>query len=236
MTQERIAKALASGGSYWVENRLLRNDGTYCWVRGQGKVVYDEENQPAGLIGVVWDISERKQREADRQFLLDLSAKIARISTPEEVADITVMEVAKYLAVLRCVYGESDKTGKRMHQLADYQTEGPPAADSLPLEDYERVVAELASNQVVIVNDVETDPRTADRCEIMFLARGVHAFVLVPLHRDGTWLANLGVSAKNARTWQEREIALLHAVAQRLESALEIARLRQESKERQMPV
>ena len=232
-TQAAIDKAFQSGTDYQVETRLLRNDGSYCWVRGQGNVIFGENNEPAGLIGVVFDISERKQRDADRQFLLDLSAKVAGVSTPEEVAGTTVREVAHYLGVARCVYSQSDTARKRMRKLANYQTEGPPPVDSLALEDYPHIAADLTRNQVVVVSDVESDPRTSDRSESRFLARGVRSFLLVPLHRDGIWLAHLGVSDTRVRVWKEREIALLHAVAQRLEAALDIARLLQESKVRQ---
>jgi PAS domain S-box-containing protein len=235
-TEQVINEGLASKGSYFVENRLQRVDGSYCWVRGQGKVVFDDANQPAGLIGVVYDISHRKQREADRQFLLDLSAKTARIASAKEVAEVTVMEVARYLGVLRCVYSESDEDGKRMRVFAEYTTEGDAATDSLRLADYSGIMTDLANNQVVVVNDVATDSRTAEGYEDRFVARNIRSFVLVPLHMEGARLANIGVSFNRARVWQEREIALLHAVAQRLEATLYIARMWQQDKVRQTSV
>jgi PAS domain S-box-containing protein len=76
--QQRISKAFEGRPEYVIENRLLREDGSYCWVRGQGRVVCDERHQPVGLMGVVWDISDNKQNEADRQFLLDLGSKLSQ--------------------------------------------------------------------------------------------------------------------------------------------------------------
>jgi PAS domain S-box-containing protein len=62
-TQDAIAKAFEAGGNYVVEHRLLKNDGSYCWARGQGKVVLDDLHLPVGLVGVVWDITAAKQAE-----------------------------------------------------------------------------------------------------------------------------------------------------------------------------
>jgi PAS domain S-box-containing protein len=231
-TEQVIADGLRSKGGYSVENRLQRSDGSYCWVRGQGKVVFDDANKPSGLIGVVYDISHRKQREADRQFLLDLSAKTARIASAKDVANVTVMEVAKYLNVLRCVYSESDEDGKRMQVFAEHTTEGDPATNSLRLADYSAILTALANNEVVVVNDVATDSRTAEGYEDRFLARNIRSFVLVPIHMEGARLANIGVSFNRSRVWHERELALLHAVAQRLEAALYIARMWQEERVR----
>jgi PAS domain S-box-containing protein len=60
---EQIERAFAAAADYHIENRLRHVNGKYVWVRGQGGVILDEEKRKIGLVGVVWDISERKQRE-----------------------------------------------------------------------------------------------------------------------------------------------------------------------------
>lgn len=42
------------------ESRLLHDDGNERWVRVKGKVIYDDNEQPVSLIGVVQDITEQK--------------------------------------------------------------------------------------------------------------------------------------------------------------------------------
>ncbi len=229
-TQESIARAFQHGPDYTIENRLRKNDGTYCWVRGQGRAVFDENNQPAGLVGVVWDISERKQNEADRQFLLDLSAKLSVCSNRSQLADMAVAETAKYLAVPRCIYSEIDHPAKLLHRIADYYTQGSSMAGSYPLDEYDGIVSELAKDRFVAVSDVVTDPRTAVKHETAYLAFGTRAFLSIPLHREGAWVAAISVTDGNIRSWQEREIALLRGIAERLWPAMENARLLQEAK------
>lgn len=43
------------------EARLLRNDKSINWVRIKGKLIYDKNNNPITLIGVIQDITEQKQ-------------------------------------------------------------------------------------------------------------------------------------------------------------------------------
>lgn len=43
------------------EARLLRNDKSINWVRIKGKLIFDKNNNPITLIGVVQDITEQKQ-------------------------------------------------------------------------------------------------------------------------------------------------------------------------------
>jgi PAS domain S-box-containing protein len=232
-TRETIAEAFERGPDYTIENRLLKKDGSYCWVRGQGRVVFDENKQPAGLIGVVWDISGRRQNDADQQFLLDLSAKVSRCSERSQLADIGVRETAQYLGVPRCIYSDIDQAGKKIRRLADYHTEGPSIIGSYPLDGYDGIVAEMASGRFVAVNDVTADPRTVESCETDYLSLGTRAFVSVPLHCDGAWVAAISVTDRSVRCWEEREIALLRGVAERLWPAMENARLLEEARERQ---
>ena len=46
------------------EHRLQKNDGSYLWVRGRGKVTeYDNNGRPLRVVGTVSDISEEKEHE-----------------------------------------------------------------------------------------------------------------------------------------------------------------------------
>jgi PAS domain S-box-containing protein len=229
--RERISEAFEKGPYYTVENRLLKNDGTYMWVRGQGRVLSDEHNQPAGLVGVVWNIGERKQQEADRQFLLDLGAKLSRCSERHELAATAVRGLGKYLNVSGCGYAEIDLSGKYAEAVADYSQEGQTessqrnVARTYALDSFGDVMADLAANRLVSVADAETDPRTAENYSTAYLPLNIRAFLTVPLHQHGIWRAFITVADKSHRQWDECEKDLIQAVAERLWPALENARL-----------
>jgi PAS domain S-box-containing protein len=59
--RQHVLKEMYSGSA--VEFRIKRPDGAIRWVWGRWSVVYDEEGKPERLVGIVHDISERKEME-----------------------------------------------------------------------------------------------------------------------------------------------------------------------------
>jgi len=46
------------------EFRIVRPDGAVRWIRSQGRTVYGQDGEPLRMVGVAFDITERKQTEA----------------------------------------------------------------------------------------------------------------------------------------------------------------------------
>jgi adenylate cyclase len=63
-TAEAEAAQLFKKGYHTIEYRFLKNDGSYCWVNDEQRLVRDEDGQPVEVIGSWSDITERKQAEA----------------------------------------------------------------------------------------------------------------------------------------------------------------------------
>lgn len=71
--RQRITDAFeqltAEGEPYDLELRLRTAEGTDRWVRTLGRPRYDgtetDDGQPTGAIGIIWEISDRKEREQD---------------------------------------------------------------------------------------------------------------------------------------------------------------------------
>jgi PAS domain S-box-containing protein len=61
--------------------RWIAKDGRVIWVESQSVAVCDESGNPVGMRGVTMDISERRKKEADQQFL----PKPARRSLPRSI-------------------------------------------------------------------------------------------------------------------------------------------------------
>jgi len=58
--RQKAHEASIKSGYLDYEARLLHSDTSERWVRVKGKVIYDAEEQPVSLIGVVQDITEQK--------------------------------------------------------------------------------------------------------------------------------------------------------------------------------
>ena len=224
--QSKIAEALEHGPEYDVEFRMLRKDGSICWVRGQGEVLRDEAQHPTGLLGAVWEISAQKRAEADRQFVLDLSARFAQISQPLEFVEAAVAALGRRLGATFCHLAEIDLTNRTFHVFPDFHDNIPSLEGTYPLDDFGDAVIESGlRHEAVAVQDALTDPRTALSYGSSYAPLAVRAFLSVPLHRSGKWVASLTVGDSTPRIWADTEMALVRAVAERLWPGFDNARL-----------
>ena len=61
---EEFARGCRTGGPFRAECRFIARDGRIVWVRGEVKLVKDEQGRPSFLQGVAFDITESKRVEA----------------------------------------------------------------------------------------------------------------------------------------------------------------------------
>lgn len=70
--RDTVAKqwqAAKEGEPYDIEHRIVTDAGETKWVRTNGDVEFDDAGNPVSAVGIVQDITERKQREWDlRRF------------------------------------------------------------------------------------------------------------------------------------------------------------------------
>ncbi|MEM1041758.1 MAG: PAS domain-containing protein [Bacteroidota bacterium] len=77
-----VQEALDAGGSYVNEFRVLRPDGTMRWLAARGHVARDAAGRPVRMLGVNFDITERKEAE---RALADLNGTLeARVEAQTE--------------------------------------------------------------------------------------------------------------------------------------------------------
>ena len=62
-------KAALDGDEYDIEHRIVRGDGEIRWMRQKGEITFDDQGNPISAIGIVQDVTDRKERERDlRRF------------------------------------------------------------------------------------------------------------------------------------------------------------------------
>jgi PAS domain S-box-containing protein len=69
LTEQHIVEALETRIDLNCEFRVVLPDGTIRWLADIGKITYDQQNTPTGMIGIQIDITEQKQAEARLQQL-----------------------------------------------------------------------------------------------------------------------------------------------------------------------
>jgi PAS domain S-box-containing protein len=107
-----------------LEYRSLRPDGTIRWIHARGKGHYDEDGKPLCMVGVVFDVTERKDAERERAELsrrLINAQEQERARLAREIHDdfSQRLEVlANELELVRRIIGESPmEAGERLLQL-----------------------------------------------------------------------------------------------------------------------
>jgi PAS domain S-box-containing protein len=64
-----VEKALADRSDYNIEYRVKRQTGGHVWIAAKGRGIYGPDDAVRGLVGVVQDITERRQAEEIRSRL-----------------------------------------------------------------------------------------------------------------------------------------------------------------------
>jgi len=90
----QVEQAIIERCDYDIEYRVQQPNGSYRWVAAKGRAQYDAYEQVLGMLGVVQDITHRKQAEAEREELL------ARERTARQEAEQANRIKDEFLAVL----------------------------------------------------------------------------------------------------------------------------------------
>ncbi|PYF68858.1 PAS domain S-box protein [Pedobacter nutrimenti] len=64
-------KAIVTGVMFY-EARIVWSDQSLRWIRAEGKVIYDKEQNPLRLLGTLLDITEQKRSKEEQQKLISL--------------------------------------------------------------------------------------------------------------------------------------------------------------------
>jgi len=103
---------LENGLPYDIEYRCLRPDGSIRWINARGRGYYRKSNKPLYVIGVAFDVTERKQAQLEREALggrLINAQEQERSRIAQELHD----DIGQRLALVLCdpqVIRDSDLT------------------------------------------------------------------------------------------------------------------------------
>src|SRR6185503_17097481 len=93
-------RAFETRQPYQIEVRVQRFDGSICWIHSRGSGYYDDAGKPLRMIGVVLDITERKESESQLQLQRRELAPIPRVSPMADLAASLAPELNQPLTAL----------------------------------------------------------------------------------------------------------------------------------------
>jgi two-component system, LuxR family, sensor kinase FixL len=102
MVEREVRRALADGGDFAVEYRVILPDGAQHWISARGRIFPDAPGKPARMLGAVIDITRRKQAEQEIERQRNELAHVTRVSTTGQLASSLAHELNQPLgAILR---------------------------------------------------------------------------------------------------------------------------------------
>lgn len=244
-----MAKAAATSAPYQIECRFTRpGDGAERWLMIRARAREGDDGRPAGLLGVLMDVTDAKAAEsrirADRArladlerrraYLLEIADALRLLEDPDEVLSTASRMMAERLGVARMGYAEMGED-ERLHVRGEWSEPGfgGLSGRSFALESFGPALpGYLRRGLDLAVDDATIDPRTAEAAGA-FAALGVRAVIVTPLVREGRLDAVFYAHHTEPRAWTREDVALMEDVASRTWSALSRARIERLADERQ---
>ena len=178
-----------------------------------------------GILVHGYDVSARVEADQRRDALVQLSDRLGEVEHPADAEFEAAKVLAAALDVSRAGYGEIDPDTDILTVRRDWNAPGMQSlVGSLYLRDYGSFVDDLKRGEIVIVHDIDADPRTSKAADAI-RRRGVNAFVNVPVIERGALVAMLIVNDARKRNWTPEEVAFVRDVASRTRMASERIRV-----------
>lgn len=216
------------------EVKIITKSGKERWVDIIAGMVYFE-GQPAAL-ATAYDITDRKQAEAQLRFaaererlLAEISSRIRSSLNLEEILNTTVAEVRRFLHVDRVFISHLSDTGccRAVAESVDPQWS---SVLGWRLDDCQAVaeIRRLFCDRIRVINDTEQVEKTPflteyyRRCQVK---AGMGIRLMLEGQVFGVLIAN---QCSAPREWQPFEIDLLQQLATQVEIALQQSQLYQQ--------
>lgn len=202
------------------EQRLRCRDGSYkclAWSCAQ----YIEEKL---VYAVGHDITEQRRQQRTLQLLVDLNQATQPLTDPDEVMAVTARLLGEHLGANRCAYAEIEADEDHFLLTGNYTRDTFSIVGRYAISSFgDEALRLMRAGDAYVVEDVESDPRTAASLAA-YRQTEIAAAVSVPLLKEGRFAAGMAVHQKAPRRWTPEEIELIGLVVNRCWEALERAR------------
>lgn len=192
-------------------------DGTAQWVGGDHFTVLFNE------------VTDRVAADHRRDALLFLGDTLRDCDTVDGMVSQAVRIVGETLGASQALYGEMDPGREFVDVFAGWVQPGiPDMAGRHAMVDYGEVRHDMLSGRPLLIDDVQTDPRTCDNVG-SWAAHQVRSVAITPVSDRERVVAVLVVHFPVPHQWTEDEVAFLRNAGERLE--IGVARVRADARQ-----
>jgi PAS domain S-box-containing protein len=229
---------------YSLEKRYIRKDGAIIWVNLTSSAVWNDHGQPKYAMGIVEDISDRKQTEATQNFLVEASALLASSLdyqvTLTGVANLAVPTLADWCIV--DIFREDWSSKQIALATANFAKRSnlQELRRRYPSENEELhpLMQQVRQGQSVFYpefSDAIFVEMAREQAHLQLLqSLGIRSLMVIPLRSRGQVFGAISfVMAESGRHYEQADLALAEDVARRAATAIDNARLYQETQQAQ---
>jgi len=180
--------------TYELEERYIRKHGETHWVKIVVSVVYEAEEKPKYLIGIVEDIQERKTTEIKLQYRLAVESAVAQVSRQlvtsqsREIKEV-LKTIGRAVGANRVFVNYFTENCRKIAVIAEWHNgdgfgerfENFPAVKYLAAENFPWWMQQLNANQNIIVSHIDSLPVNANIERQYFQSRNVRSVLAVPI-------------------------------------------------------
>lgn len=231
-----VAKEISG---YSLEKRYIRKDGSIVWANLTSSAVWDANGQPMYALGIIEDISHRRRVEATQNFLVEASTLLAASLdyeiTLENVANLAVPTLADLCIVdvfekdwssKQIAIAIADPT--KLNILDEIRRRYRPKTKAKQLVRQLRLGISVFYPELSDSNLVEM---SEDNEHLQLLkSLGIRSLMVIPVRSRGQLFGAISFfTAESGRYYQQTDLALAEDIARRAATAIDNARLYQET-------
>ncbi len=195
--------------------------------------IRDSQGQVTGIFVEGVDVTARHFGEVRRDALFSLTSRLQDIDDVGEIAYVAAEIIGTTLGVSRVGYGSIDPEAETLHVERDWTAPGVATlAGTLQLRDYGSFIDSLKRGELIQIDDVRKDPRTAEASEALE-GKSARAFVNLPIVEHGCLRAVLFVNHAEVRNWTAEDTQFISEVGARTRTTVERMRNTAELRERE---
>jgi PAS domain S-box-containing protein len=225
------------------EYRFLQSDGTVVWVMGQAVPERDAGGRVSGYVGTITDITEHKRAEEESlsrlnelEMLYAASLAVGQTLQPKEIGKKILDILADRLHWHHAAIHQYHPDNNSLELLAFNQVGLKDETERLKAEQhFKRLISKpgqglvgwvLKHGQPVYSSDLSKDKRYIE------VWPNVHSSMVVPLKAGKSTIGCLSVTSEELDAFTETDEWLITTLAMLAASALENARLFEETRQR----
>ncbi len=195
--------------------------------------VFGADGMVEAVAGSTRDITGRRRRELNLEFLAEMQQLLASLSSSAEIMQLAGERVAARLQLTHCLLVEINETADEATVLSDHHA--PDAAShegSYRIADFHTDFErrEMAAGRPVAIHDVRLDPRSEANAA-RFAQLGIAALANASYAANGRWKFILSAQKSEPYAWPQEDVELLSELAARIYPRLERARAEESLRE-----